>query len=115
VVPLILDNYKWRQEFKPQLLRYKNLKFYKEGALQTFGQDRNGNPVQYLILRNFNMDGTKEQLDFKFEEMVYNYELNTRMMNEPDVYQVTTIVELLGGSISVSNGFFFFFKRQSKQ
>jgi hypothetical protein len=108
VVPLILDNYKWREEFKPQNLRYKNLKYYNEGALQTFGKDRNGNPVQYLILRNFNIDGTQEQLDFKFEEMVYNYELNTRMMKEPDVYQVTTVVELLDGSISASNSFFIF-------
>eukprot|EP01080_Neovahlkampfia_damariscottae_P005633 gene5633-9449_t len=99
----IKAQYKWRQEYKPEMIRYKDLKQYKEQTFITYGKDKEGNPVQYLMLKNINFDGTEEQLEIKFREMVYNYELNTRMLNEPKTCQITTIVELLDGSISMTN------------
>ena len=103
----ILNQYKWREEYKPENIRFKDLKSYHESTFITHGKDKEGNPVQYLMLKNFHLDGSEEQIEEKFREMVYNYELNTRMLQEPDVFQITTIVELIDGSISMNNGLFF--------
>jgi hypothetical protein len=51
---------KWRREYKPESLRLKDLKHADKMVIFPHGVDKDGCPVQYIILRNDSIENDEE-------------------------------------------------------
>ena len=97
----MLKAFAWRKEYKPENLRLKDLKHADKMVIFPHGVDKEGFPVQYIILKNDTIANDEEGIQEKQKLLVYNYEITLPIMKEPEIYQVTTVVELEGGSLSL--------------
>lgn len=105
-VKLAVENlkktYDWRRNYKPEQIRIKDLKLAEKQMAYQCGKTKEGHPLHYIILRNDDIPNDEKGIADKFKLLVYNFERSTRMMKEPDVHGIINIVELEGGSLSLS-------------
>jgi len=90
----------WRNKYKPQSIRIKDLKYaHKMFAFQK-GIDIYDHPVVYMILKNDDLPNTDENKKEKFKHLVYFYEKAIRLMKE-NVFQITVVAEFKDSSLTI--------------
>jgi hypothetical protein len=91
----------WRKKYKPENLRLKDLTLHSKNMVFQYGMDKTNHPVMYIVLRNDDIENDEKGKMQKFDLFVYAYEVGMRLMTKP-VTSLTLIVELKGGTISIS-------------
>jgi len=89
----------WRKSYCPEKMRFKDLKYGDKHMIFQYGSDNHGQPVQYIVLRNDDVENNEENVKEKFKLLVYNFQMCIAQMKEP-VISVVNVVELDGGSLS---------------
>ncbi len=60
----------WRENFKPEKIRFKDLNLASKNILYQYGFDKLCQPVMYILLKNDNVEndekGKKEKVFFHF-------------------------------------------------
>lgn len=98
---MLEKTFSWRKTFNPEKLRLKDLKYADKQMIYQYGMDKEGHPVQYIIVKNDDLENNEENIKEKFKLLVYSFEMCVRQMQEP-VINVVNVVELEGASLSIS-------------
>jgi hypothetical protein len=64
----------WKDEFKPNTLRLKDLSYLDQNFIFQYGLDLQNQPVFYVILKNDKTENDEKTIKEKFKHFVYVYE-----------------------------------------